>query len=266
MTWVVAGCLAMAAGLLVPGRPVGVSRLVERQPAAAMGMVRRLAAVIGAIAGVWGVGAVVGPEIALWLLVLGMSTGLGVWLVRRSRLRRLARVTRQQVAEACQVVAGQLTIGLLPQRALEAAAEDCDVVRPVLAAVRVGGSAPEALRRAGASAGAGGLVELAAAWELSTRLGAPAAALAQAVADGLAREERLRETVATELSAVRATSTMLAFLPVVGVLMAALVGADPAHFLLTTWPGRLCVLVATSLTAAGIVWTERLAERSGGGL
>lgn len=263
-----AALAAWAAWLAVPGTPgrCGLRRLDEPRPR----LMRRVGAigvpVAGFVIAVAVVTAVAGAVWGLWLVVAATSTALASWLVRHARARRSIEATQRQVAEACQVMAGQLAIGEIPAMALASAAEDCDVVRPVAAVQRVGAAVPPELRAAGQKRGAEGLVALAAAWELSVRLGAPAAALASSVAEGLHEEQRLRQTVETELAAARATGKMLAFLPLVGVLMAALIGADPAHFLLTTWPGRLCVLLAVVLTSVGVVWTETLADRAGRGV
>ena len=264
-------CAALAAWtvwLVVPGSPGrrDLRRLDEARPRRLRRVGTLGLSVAGLALAVTVVTAVAGPVWGLWLLVAATSSALAVWLVRHARQRRSIETTQRQVAEACQVMAGQLAIGQIPAMALESAAEDCEVVRPVAAAQRVGAAVPPELRAVGQKRGAEGLVALAAAWELSVRLGAPAAALASAVAEGLHEDQRLRQTVETELAAARATGKMLAFLPLVGVLMAALIGADPAHFLLTTWPGRLCVLLAVVLTSAGVVWTETLADRAGRGV
>lgn len=263
MSALCAGLAALAIWLLFPPRPRGLRRLAPQRTRRVTRAVVPLLLVVAAAVALLGLATAGAADLALWCLVAAVAISMALWLLRRARLRRLVVRVQKQVAEACQVVAGQLAIGQVPTRALEGAAEDCAVVRPVVAAQRVGASVPVALREESRRPGAAGLAALASAWELSDRLGAPAASLASAVADGLHEEERLRETVATELAAARATGKMLALLPVVGVLMGALVGADPATFLLTTWPGRLCVLAAVVLTCAGVVWTESIADRAG---
>ncbi|MGJ6979798.1 type II secretion system F family protein [Aestuariimicrobium soli] len=263
MTAVCAGLAALAVWLLVPARPRGLRRIEAAKPRGSGRFVVPVVWCLVAVACLLVLAAGGAADLALWCLVVTVAGGLVAWLVSRARRRRREVALQRQVAEACQVVAGQLAIGQVPARALEGAAEDCAVVRPVVTAQRVGASVPDALREESRTPGADGLAALASAWELSARLGAPTAALASAVADGLHEEERLHETVATELSATRATGKVLALLPVVGVMMAGLVGADPGHFLLATWPGRVCVVVGVVLTCAGVVWTETLADRAG---
>jgi tight adherence protein B len=54
---------------------------------------------------------------------------------------------------------------------------------------------------------------------------------------------------------------MLALLPLVGIGFGMMLGSDPLAWLLGTTPGRLCLLAGLVLTAAGTLWTGRIAAR-----
>jgi tight adherence protein B len=83
------------------------------------------------------------------------------------------------------------------------------------------------------------------------------------VADGLASalrdEETHRQQVSAQLAGARATAKLLAVLPLLGIAMAAALGAHPLTFLFTTLPGFVCLIVGVALDATGIVWTRRIA-------
>jgi tight adherence protein B len=62
-----------------------------------------------------------------------------------------------------------------------------------------------------------------------------------------------------QLAGPRATARMLATLPLIGLAMGMLMGADPLQWLLGTAPGLLCLLGGALLTVAGMAWTGRIA-------
>jgi tight adherence protein B len=59
---------------------------------------------------------------------------------------------------------------------------------------------------------------------------------------------------------------MLAFLPVVGVGMGYLLGADPIAWFLGSSVGAMVFAVALALTIAGTVWTRRIVQQVERGL
>ncbi|MGD8214865.1 type II secretion system F family protein [Aestuariimicrobium sp. Y1814] len=222
---------------------------------------------------------VAGPVVLLGAVSLGLVALLGVdWfpllvagvvlvatvavLVGRAGSQRRSLATAQQVARGAQVLSGQLRIGQVPVVALQHAAEDCPVLVPGVAAHRVGGDVPGALRREADRPGAAGLRSLAAAWQLAERSGAPMAEAAERVAADLSDRAQLRRSVAAELAPARATGKLLAVLPLVGIAMGFMVGGSPDEFLVSTTVGRWVLAVAVSLACVGMVWTEWLAEHA----
>jgi tight adherence protein B len=104
---------------------------------------------------------------------------------------------------------------------------------------------------------------LAMAWRVRQRTGAPlvdAIRLVEADADARAV---LRRTVEEILAGPRASALLLALLPLIGIVLAAQMGAAPLHFLLRTGPGAIVLLIGVGLDAIGLVWTNRLAVRAG---
>ncbi|MBC3842947.1 type II secretion protein F [Streptacidiphilus sp. 4-A2] len=130
----------------------------------------------------------------------------------------------------------------------------------LLAAVRYGGSVPQAFRTIAESPGAEGAAGIAACWQVASSSGAGLAAGLDRVAEGLRAEGALRETVRAELAGARSTAALLAALPLFGLLLGAGLGADPLRVLLHTSVGLVCLALGALLECAGIVWTGRIAR------
>ena len=61
---------------------------------------------------------------------------------------------------------------------------------------------------------------------------------------------------------LRASARLLAMLPLVGLLMAVGLGADPMHVLLETTYGQLALCAGIALELVGLAWTDRIARRA----
>jgi tight adherence protein B len=103
---------------------------------------------------------------------------------------------------------------------------------------------------------------LGACWAVCAATGSGLAAAVERLGEAERAAADQRRAVQVELAGPRATARMLAVLPVVGLLMAAGLGADPLGFLLTTLPGRLCLVVGVALEVAGLRWTTCLSARA----
>jgi tight adherence protein B len=68
--------------------------------------------------------------------------------------------------------------------------------------------------------------------------------------------------VAEQLAPVRATSRVLAVLPVTGVLLGAGLGVNVVSLLLTTMWGQVCLVGAVTLVAGGLWVIDRISERA----
>jgi tight adherence protein B len=77
---------------------------------------------------------------------------------------------------------------------------------------------------------------------------------------------RARARAGTELRAAvagpRASATVLAGLPVLGLLMGSGVGADPWRVLTTTGTGTVLLLAGVGLEVAGLAWSDRLVRQA----
>ncbi|HQR80572.1 MAG TPA: type II secretion system F family protein [Actinomycetota bacterium] len=199
--------------------------------------------------------------VGLWLLV---PASVRNRLVRRAwprppwRARDRGRPAPAALIEVLSGFRDELLSGAPLRTAFERAAGTSaePALISAVAACRLGGDVPQALRRAGS--GRPALLALAALWEVCEGSGAAlASALGRAVTSA-EQAERVRREVQAQLSGPRSTVRVLALLPVVGVGMGVLMGADPLGFLLGTPWGWGCLLVAAGLEAAGVFWMRRL--------
>jgi tight adherence protein B len=132
---------------------------------------------------------------------------------------------------------------------------------PAAAACRLGGDVPGALRELSRGPGAGGLRLLAGAWSVSQRTGGGLASATRRVAETVRAEQTTRRLVVGELASARATSRLVAALPVLALLMGSGAGADPWGFLLGTPYGWACLASGGGIGFLGLWWIEQIARQ-----
>lgn len=112
-----------------------------------------------------------------------------------------------------------------------------------------------ARQRRATAAGVPGAI---ASCRLSTALGAPLADILQTVAGGVAESGQAEASRRAALAGPRTTARLLACLPVVGLGLGVLVGADPASLLLDGGVGSAVGALGIVLMAVGHLVTRRL--------
>ncbi|MEU5989945.1 type II secretion system F family protein [Spirillospora sp. NPDC047418] len=173
--------------------------------------------------------------------------------------RTLPRRRRTSVIELCDAMAAELSAGRTPDEAFTAAAVVLDphISRELLHTPR---PPPDHLDELATRPGAEGLRLLAACWRIGAERGGTLATVLDGLAGALRDEEAQRQDVAVQLAGPRATARLLALLPLLGLAMAAALGAHPIPFLCTTLPGLACLITGTTLNLLGLHWTRRLAK------
>jgi tight adherence protein B len=200
--------------------------------------------------------------------LLLITAGAGAMRVRSARaLAAARRLERSRAVEACGTLAAELRSGRPPADALTAAAELASgpsrtALSVAAGAARLGGDAASALRPPDGTAVPEVLRSLAACWTVCAGSGSGLAAAVERLEEGLRADQAQRRAVEAELAGPRATASLLAVLPVTGLLLAAGLGADPVHILLSTPLGLTCLLGGLLLDAAGLWWTGRLVARA----
>lgn len=204
---------------------------------------------------------VVGISATRMVLVV---TGAGVvtfgthqW--RHERRRRQLREQRLLVSEALGLMSAELRAGMLPQRVLASLAPDFDFLAPAARAADLGGDVPASLRLAADHTGAELLDELAGAWLVAERSGAPLARVLDRLEETARGDLEIEREVEAGLAPARATGRLMAVLPVFGLALGSGMGGDPVGVLVGTVPGVLCLAAGCALACAGIAWVERIA-------
>lgn len=188
---------------------------------------RRTAAVAAATVAAVAGAAVGGPVAAIGAAVYA-ALAVGAWTGQRREAR--LRQDRASMIDAVGTLAADLRAGL-PSAAALAEAGPALIGQP---------------RR------------LAAAWQLSERLGAPLADLLDRVESDLRAADRVRINVAAQTAGARATIWILGALPLAGVGLGYAMGVDPARSLLHTPLGAGCAVAALVLQCAGLAWASWL--------
>lgn len=97
-----------------------------------------------------------------------------------------------------------------------------------------------------------------AACRLSTSLGAPLAQILDSLARGIADAGRAHASRAVALAGQRSTSRLLMSLPLLGLALGALIGADPIGFLLDGSVGTALAALAVGLMVMAWWWSQKL--------
>jgi tight adherence protein B len=131
---------------------------------------------------------------------------------------------------------------------------------PAAAAARLGDGVASALRRGAAGRPEIGadVERIAVAWSLAERHGVPLAELLARAHDDIRWRVRFGATVRAQLAGPRATASVLTALPLLGIALGQLVGADPIAVLRSGVLGQVMLVVGVALAAAGVTWSEQI--------
>jgi tight adherence protein B len=99
-----------------------------------------------------------------------------------------------------------------------------------------------------------------AVWRLAERTGAPAADLVERIEGDSRAADRAKASAAAQAAGAQATALLLAALPLAGIGLGYMIGADPLRVLLHTPLGAACAAGAVVLQCAGMLWADRLAN------
>ncbi|WP_066907748.1 type II secretion system F family protein [Millisia brevis] len=231
--------------------------------------------------------ALIVPAVSLWA---GWAVGVSVVVLgatlRARRRALLAARTRERDQRATstglEAMVAELRVGADPAAACTAAADE---IALAMGAERRGSGTDvsegrsvgvgEVFRRAAAGARLGGPIAAAFAAaetpalrrvgrvaELTDRYGLEAAVLLEAVRSDLERRLRFEARVRSALAGARATATVLALLPVPGVALGQLMGAQPFAVLLGSGWGGALLAIGVTLACLGVLWSDAITDRA----
>lgn len=198
---------------------------------------------------------------AAMTIVAAAAVGVALFAHRQVRLGRARAATlhrRSQTGAALDLLAAELRAGILPRDALTAVAADLPMLHPAAVAASHGGDVVAALRSASHDPGAAVLADLAGAWHVAERAGAPLAAVLDRVAASSRDDAEVDREVQAEAAPARATGRLMAVLPVLGLSLGAGMGADPVHVLTGTVLGASCLAAGLALACAGLAWIDHI--------
>ncbi|WP_308210999.1 type II secretion system F family protein [Microbacterium jiangjiandongii] len=151
-----------------------------------------------------------------------------------------------------------LQAGITPRRAWEHLASSGNATAAgVCARVAEGVALPAAIAATG-----GTWRHVADAWSVATTVGAPLAASLRAVAEALRDAQAAADDVRVALAEPVATARLIAWLPLVAVVLGAVLGFDSVGVVFTQPLGAAAVVAGALLMLAAHGWTARLIARA----
>jgi tight adherence protein B len=189
---------------------------------------------------------------------LGGAVGWRRWKSKQDLQRRIAAVA--DLAETLRALVSELRAGAHPATAAESVAADApptgaEAMRAIASSARLGGDAEQAVREPL-------FAEVTHAWTLAQKHGLPLADVLDAVVKDLDQRARFAHQVNARMAGPRASATVLALLPVLGVVLGEAMGAHPIQVLADTPLGQALLIVGTTLICAGIQWSAYLTQRA----
>jgi tight adherence protein B len=183
---------------------------------------------------------------------------------RRSAARAKDAELRVVLA-SLEVVTAELRVGAHPAAACETAADESAgsvsaAFRAASARSRLGGSAAEGFRIGDSRVGTE-LGRIADIWAVAEAHGLALAELLEAARTDLLGRSRFRQRTEAALAGARATATVLAGLPILGVGLGQMMGASPLNVLFGGGLGGILLLLGAGLVCAGLLWTDRITGR-----
>ncbi|WP_197029884.1 type II secretion protein F [Cellulomonas sp. URHE0023] len=207
--------------------------------------------------------ALVGIAVALAVLVLGVRVprrlGARVTPPSGGRRPRVSPTDAQDLSVVLSTVAAQLRSGAPPAEAW-ARALSRRVGRVPAVAELVG--VPSRHTRRGREARVQRAAAVVAAARLSDDLGAPLAAVLDRVGAGLAADEECEHERQAALAGPRATAQVLAWLPLLGLVLGVALGANPVAVVLRGGVGTAAAALGAVLVLLGRWWTASLLVRA----
>ena len=179
-------------------------------------------------------------------------------VMRPRRTPRKAQTGATDAAIAVQTLAVLLQAGAVPVVAWRHLADTDDPqARAVVGRVDRGVPLLDAIEAEG-----GAWVDLAAAWEIATTVGAPLAEVLRTIAETLRDAAAAADDVRIALAEPAGTARLLLWMPFAGLLLGFALGFDTIGVIFGNVLGAACVVLGLLLVVAARVWTARLLRQA----
>jgi tight adherence protein B len=172
-----------------------------------------------------------------------------------SRKRKAASKQKDETLGAISVLVSELTAGHSPETSLINVGSR---VWPLAYTAAVGGGDTTMALTLDARCRPE-LHSLAACWQVGLNSGAGLGASIAQLSVALRAQQEVRAHLEAELAGPRATAVTLGFLPVIGMGLGYLLGAEPLTWFISGFFGFGTLLIGVALTLLGLWWTSRIA-------
>jgi tight adherence protein B len=191
--------------------------------------------------------------------------GVTMWMRRRRQVRVRRRAAESAALQgALDVLVGELRVGAHPVAAFRVAASEVDgavaaSLRAVAARARLGADVAAGLHSVARSSPVPAHWErLAVCWELAQDHGLAIATLMQTAQRDIVERGRFSAKVDAGMTGARTTAAVLAGLPLLGVGLGQLIGAEPVSFLLSGGMGGWLLVIGVALACGGLLWSDHI--------
>ncbi len=249
--------LTLAAALLIWPAATASKRLtaLKSPPRRAFRLPRPSMALLAVVGGLGG-WVLLGPGGAIACAV-GGTVGWRYWQARQRLRQRVTAV--EELVETLRSLVSELKAGAHPVAAAESVAADAppsgaEAMRAIAAAARMGGDVQQAVHEPL-------FADVAHAWALAQRHGLPLADVLAAVVRDLDQRVRFAKQTHARMAGPRTSAVVLACLPLAGIGLGQLLGAQPLRMLSSTLAGQVLLVVGVALICAGVLWSGRLTRQ-----
>lgn len=178
--------------------------------------------------------------------------------IRRASTASGDGATAADAATSVQTLAVLLQAGAAPVAAWRHLADTGDVhARAVAARLDAGMPLLAAIEAEG-----GAWVDLAAAWEIATTVGAPLAEVLRMIAESVRDAASAADDVRIALAEPAGTARLLLWMPLAGLLLGFALGFDTVGIVVRNPMATMCVAIGLCLVGVARLWTRRLLRRA----
>ena len=173
----------------------------------------------------------------------------------RTRLKTIEVVNKQINENLIQKVISSITNGLNPRIVLSNIAKENNL-RELSKVSTTGDDLVNAIRKDTNNDLTS--VSFAQVWQVCERNGASLSPVLTSFNNQIRTENELRQELSSSLSGVKLSAYVLAFLPVIGIILAYLLGVNSISWLTNSSFGKTSLLLALILEIIGVFWVRRL--------
>ena len=173
----------------------------------------------------------------------------------RTRLKTIDLANNQINEDLIQKVISSITNGLNPRMVLSNIADENNL-RELSKVSTTGDDLVNAIRKDTNNDLTS--VSFAQVWQVCERNGASLSPVLTSFNNQIRTENELRQELSSSLSGVKLSAYVLAFLPVIGIILAYLLGVNSISWLTNSSFGKTSLLLALILEIIGVFWVRRL--------